>query len=59
MPSYRIADAQRPRNLPQRFGPHRGGADPNERRKQRDRVIASLLAVPGKGPRGNGLSKAP
>ena len=53
MPSYRIADAQRPRNLPQRFGPHRGGPDPDARRRQRDRVIASLLAVPGKGTAAN------
>jgi hypothetical protein len=59
LPSYRIADAQRPRNVPQRFGAQRGGTDPNQRRAQRDRVIASLLAVPGKGGRANGLSKGP
>jgi hypothetical protein len=49
MPSYRIADAQRPRNVPQRYGQGRGGPDPDQRRRQRERVIASLLAVPGKG----------
>ena len=50
MPSYRIADAQRPRNVPQRFDHQRGGpGDPDMRRRQRERVIASLLAVPGKG----------
>ena len=56
MPSYRIADAQRPRNVPPRFGPHRGGPDPEMRRRQRERVIASLLAVPGKG---TGATKRP
>jgi hypothetical protein len=55
MPSYRIADAQRPRGVPQRYGPGRfGGSDPDQRRRQRERVIASLLAVPGKGPRAGG-----
>jgi hypothetical protein len=56
MPSYRIADAQRPRNVPPRFAPQRGGNDPDIRRRQRDRVIASLLAVPGKG---TGATKRP
>ena len=56
MPSYRIADAQRPRNVPPRFAPQRGGNDPDMRRRQRDRVIASLLAVPGKG---TGATKRP
>ena len=51
MPSYRIADAQRPRTVPPRFGPHNGGPTPDARRRQRDRVIASLLAVPGKSGR--------
>ena len=52
MPSYRIADAQRPRNLPPRHGQGRfSGPDPEMRRRQRERVIASLLAVPGKGTR--------
>jgi hypothetical protein len=50
MPSYRIADAQRPRGVPPRYGPGRlAGSDPDQRRRQRERVIASLLAVPGKG----------
>jgi hypothetical protein len=57
MPSYRIADAQRPRNVPPRFAAQRGGhGDPEMRRRQRERVIASLLAVPGKGA---GATKRP
>ena len=52
MPSYRIADAQRPLSTTPRHASVRAvGPDPEERRRQRERVIASLLAVPGRGDR--------
>ena len=57
MPSFRIADAQRPQSAPARFTP-RLMAELDARRRQRERVIASLLACPGKGDRANGIGNA-
>lgn len=48
VPSYRRADEKRPHALPQRYEAIRFGPDPEQRRRQRERVIASLLACPGK-----------
>ena len=58
MPSYRIADAQRPQSVPQRYEAARFDPDVEARRRQRERVIASLLAVPGKDNRLNGRRAA-
>ena len=58
MPSYRIADAKRPQSPPQRYQAVRFGPDPEQRSRQRERVIASLLACPGKDARVNGQRAA-
>ena len=58
MPSYRIADAKRPQSVPQRYEGARSGVDPDQRRRQRERVIASLLACPGKDGRVSGQRAA-
>jgi hypothetical protein len=58
VPSYRIADAKRPESLPPRYEAIRFGPDPEQRRRQRERVIASLLACPGKDSRVSGQRAA-
>ena len=59
MPSHRIADAQRPRPIPERVGQTRlTSPDADVRRRQREWVIASLLACPGKDGRVDGRRAA-